>query len=65
MILIRVISSSASRADLSRETIADLKKISERRARYGKQLTVTSSGEFSTSLPLSENDVYFLSLARE
>ena len=28
-------------------------------------VTVTSSGEFVTSLPVRENDVYFLSLARQ
>ena len=51
--------------DISRETIAELKKLSNDGPVTESSVSVTSSGEFSTSLPLCENDVYFLSLARE
>ena len=52
-------------SDISRETIADLKKISEGAPASESTVTVTSSGEFVTSLPVRENSVYFLSLARQ
>ena len=51
--------------DISRETVAELKKLSNEGTVAESNIPVTSSGEFSTSLPLCENDVYFLSLARE
>ena len=51
--------------DISRETVGDLKKLSNEGPVSESNIAVTSSGEFSTSLPLCENDVYFLSLARE
>ena len=52
-------------ANISRETVADLKKLSNDGPVIDKKVSVPSSGEFSTSLPLCENDVYFLSLARQ
>jgi xylan 1,4-beta-xylosidase len=52
-------------SDLSREAVSDLKKISEGAPVSTTSVTVTSSGQFVTSLPLRENDVYFLSLARD
>jgi len=51
--------------DISRETIAELKKLSNDGPVSESNISVASTGEFSTSLPLSENDVYFLSLARQ
>jgi xylan 1,4-beta-xylosidase len=52
-------------SNLSREMVADLKKLSEGKSASESTVTVTSSGEFVTSLPVHENDVYFLSLARQ
>ena len=52
-------------SNLSREMIAELKKTSEGAPASESTVVVTSSGEFVTSLPVRENDVYFISLARQ
>lgn len=50
--------------DISREAVAELKNLSNEGPIAESDISVKSSGEFATTLPLSENDVYFLSLAR-
>jgi xylan 1,4-beta-xylosidase len=54
-----------SPSDLSREAVAELKNLSAGRPVSETAVTVTANGGFETRLPLRENDVYFLSLARE
>jgi xylan 1,4-beta-xylosidase len=51
-----------SPTDLSRETVAELKHLSEDRPISEFTVTVKVDGTFSTTLPLHDNDVYFLSL---
>jgi xylan 1,4-beta-xylosidase len=47
--------------DLSREAVADLKKLSS--GAPVSETTITVSGAFSTSLPMQENSVYLPSLS--
>jgi hypothetical protein len=54
-----------SPSDLSREAVAELKNLSAGRPVSETAVTVTANGGFETRLPLRENDVYFLVLARE
>lgn len=51
-----------SPADLSREAVAKLKNLSAGKPISEKTITVKSDGHFEVTLPLRENDVYFLSL---
>jgi xylan 1,4-beta-xylosidase len=54
-----------SPADLSREAVAELKNLSAGKPVSETAVAVNSDGNFETSLPLREDDVYFLSLSRE
>jgi xylan 1,4-beta-xylosidase len=51
--------------DLSRETVAGLKKLSDGKPVSETTVAVNANGSFETMLPLRENDVFFLSLVRE
>ena len=50
-------------ADLSREAVAALKKLSSGNPTPAKTVTVKTDGMFETELPLRENDVFLLLLA--
>ena len=52
-------------ADLSREAVAGLKKLSKGNPVSKTTVTVKADGLFETTLPLRENDVFLLSLVRE
>jgi xylan 1,4-beta-xylosidase len=52
-------------ADLSREAVGELKKLSSGMPVSETTVTVADNGTFDTALPLRENDVYFLSLTRQ
>jgi len=52
-------------SDLSRATVAELKKLSAGRPVSETTVTVKADGLFETTLPLRENDVFLLSLIRE
>lgn len=54
-----------SPTDLSRESVAELKRLAEGKPVSESVVTVEANGTFSTTLPLRENDVYFLSLIPE
>ena len=54
-----------SPADLSPETVAALKQLSDGKPVSETAVIVKDDGSFSTMLPLRENDVFFLSLVRE
>lgn len=51
--------------DLSLEAANELKNLSDGKPSSETTVTVNSDGKFETSLPLRENDVYFISLAIE
>ena len=52
-------------ADLSREAVAELKSLSDGKPVLEKTVVVTADGSFETTLPLREDDVFFVSLVRE
>jgi len=52
-------------SDIDRETVAALKKLSDGSPESEKTVTVNTDGDFETTLPLRENDVFLLSLVRE
>jgi len=52
-------------SDLNRVAVAELKNLSSGKPVSEKEVAVTSSGNFETTLPLREDDVYFLSLVPE
>ncbi len=52
-------------SDLSREAVKELQSLSAGKPVSETSVTVTASGDFETTLPLREDDVYFLSLVRE
>lgn len=54
-----------SPADLSQPAAAELKELSDGQAVSEAAVTVKPDGNFETSVPLREDDVYFLSLAPE
>ena len=54
-----------SPTDLSREAVAELKRLSDGRPSSESSMLVGDAGEFATSLTLRENDVYFVSLTRQ
>ncbi len=54
-----------SPSDLSREAVADLQHLSDGKPTSESTTAVNDAGEFSTSLPLREDDVYFISLTRQ
>lgn len=54
-----------SPSDLSREEVAQLKSLSNGKPISDSTVAVTDDKTFSTTLPLHENDVYFLSLNRK
>lgn len=54
-----------SPTDLSPEAAAELKNLSAGKPCSESTITVNAGGRFETSLPLRENDVYFISLANE
>jgi xylan 1,4-beta-xylosidase len=54
-----------SPVDLNRETVSDLKKLSSGKPVSEKTVTVNPDGNFETIMPLSENEVCFLSLNQE
>ena len=54
-----------SPADLSREAVSALKHLSSGKPVFEKTVAVKAGGDFETTLPLREDDVYFLLLTRE
>jgi xylan 1,4-beta-xylosidase len=52
-------------SDLSREAVKELEALSAEKPVSETTATVASNGNFETTLPLREDDVYFLSLTPE
>ena len=50
---------------MSREAVAEFKKLSNGNPVSEATVTVKADGLFETTLPLRENDVFLLSLVRE